>query len=236
MALPSIDRFLTELPSHLSWDYGMVADQPYIPSSPSSYIYQIEDPNANYIYSTDFWGKKDYVYTKPKVLMRSSNSTPTPRPNSRFRSNTPVTLATTYTPVIRQYYINDEYYGNVYTTPYEFSRFVVQPNVLYSGYLTKPVYVVNNAFNSVPWNIYQYPKQYVYELPFFYAPKIDHKVGPNLYQQIKKPVETNLTKVNIDPISEPRSNEERPISSGIVHKQRRVNNAYGIIYHKMLSQ
>lgn len=247
-AHPSVDRYITELPSNLDWDYGMVADQPYIPTHPAiDYIYQIEDPNANYIYSTDHWGKKDYLPYKRQAAAasrRSNESTPTDRPNSRFQYRSMVPIPESYSVA---YYVPTSYGSTVYTTPYEFSRFV-RPNVLYSGYFTdytKPVYVVNNAFNSLPWNIYENSKQYAYytvQQPVFNdVTKIGHKLVPgtgaavNFPSKIKKPAETNLTKVNIDPITESRlrarAREDRiPIESAIIHKRRAP---YGVIYHKI---
>ncbi|XP_065202920.1 uncharacterized protein LOC135833181 [Planococcus citri] len=150
-AYPSVDRYITELPSNLNWPYdGMVADQPYAPVRPSAsaYVYQIDDPTANYIFSTNYWSKKDPTpYTKRSRSSTTDSLTRTPPtrgPNFKSRSVTlteaipaaPVTLHVTHMtsepPAIYKYYsiygtrpityypLNYVYSGNVYSTPFPY--------------------------------------------------------------------------------------------------------------------
>ncbi|KAL6994616.1 hypothetical protein U1Q18_050485 [Sarracenia purpurea var. burkii] len=212
----------------------MVADQPYIPVRPSSYIYQIDDPSANYIYSARFWDKTDASYAK-RSSTSSKPSTPTRHPKSaysNFYSSAPsFTMAVPMAPVIPQvihtpvihrpqwYPSNYEnyYVGDVYTTPYEFSGTACTFPVHGGGDATK---IQNNTDNDE-------------------HDDVDVNIPTKI--QIKKPIRTNLTEINIDPITEAknafggRSRTFRVnVDSNVIHKQRPSHyNTYDVIHHKV---
>lgn len=241
--IPTVDRYITELPLPPEWDLQMMSDQTYnsVPPSASAYVYQIEDPTANYIFSANDHKTRDHdrpSATKPKFTYQYS-----PASDQLFVSSSATSPLFAPFSAAHFHLLSG---GGYDVSPY------FGGNILHTFY-HKPVYIVNNdglnLYNAGPNNIYESYVVLRPTTPVIYGgfPKLDHRL-PQVPTTKKPPVvhatvvETNLTKINIDPITEPKTARKVPkklpsggsAESGIIHKRRAYSkNPYGIIYHKI---